>query len=253
MPRIISFVSPKGGCGATFVCAALQRTLTENSKKTMALDMCFDKCTLDYALGVQNEYVYTLADVIGGDITFSEAVSGQGGVFLRADYENEDFDFERAGEIIRKSDYDYVLVDLNSSSFETVQSVLDFSDMLVLVTDCTEVSVKLCDAFAQRYDFENTKIIINKIFPHYIQQGVHLNADEIVESLGYPLLGLVPWDIAAERLLKNGTEVIGNDKVFEKSFSNIAKRILGERQPAYDFCEFCKNDKMYKYLTKGRN
>lgn len=253
MPRIISFVSPKGGCGATFVCAALQRTLSENSKKVLVLDMCFDKCTSDYALGVQNDYVYTLADVLGGDITFDDAVAGCGGVFLRADYDSEDFDFEKAGEIIRNCDYDYVLIDLNSSSPEIVQNVLNFSDMLVLVTDCTEVSVKLCDAFAQRYDFENTKVIINKIFPHYIQKEIHMNADEITDALCYPLLGLVPLDITAQGLLKNGMENIGDHGVFGKCFSNIAKRILGKRQPAYDFSEFCKNDKLYKYLTKGRN
>ena len=80
-----------------------------------------------------------------------------------------------------------------------------------------------------------------------------MNVDEIIDTLCCPLLGLVPWDVTAQALLKDGMENIGNHGTFAKCFSNIAKRILGQRQPAYEFSEFCKNDKLYKYLTKGRN
>ena len=101
MPEIITFMSPKGGSGATFVCAGVWATLCEKSYKVLAFDACFEKGALDYALGFKSDYVYTMTDVADGNCSLKDAmVSFGSGSFLRADYENNFFETEAAFEIL---------------------------------------------------------------------------------------------------------------------------------------------------------
>lgn len=253
MPQIIAFTSPKGGCGATFVCVSVCRMLAEKSHTVLALDMCFDKCTLDFALGFQNEYVYTFSDVIRGDCSFSDAVCRGYGDFLRADYERDLFDYNRAAEILKNSSYEYVLIDVSSVYDEAPNKVAAFADKLVLVTDPAPVSARLCQSISERIgDICDICVVINKIVPYYIRDGIHLTVDEVLDSVGYPLLGLVPWDYAAEFVLANASETMDDYLSLKNPFSNIADRICGERVAACDMEAFFKDGRIYKYLTKGR-
>ena len=114
MPEIITFISPKGGSGASFCCAGVWSLLMEKGHKVLAVDGCFEKCALDYALGFKSDYVYTMTDVTDGSCTPDEAMCvSENGSFIRFDYENNFFEADKAFEILKKSDFDYILVDIN--------------------------------------------------------------------------------------------------------------------------------------------
>ena len=101
MPRIITFTAPKGGCGSTFVSASLCYMFVQKSQRVLALDMCFERCTLDSALGFQNDYVYTLKDVTDGECTLKEAVCSFDGVdFVRCGYEKDCPDYEKIADVL---------------------------------------------------------------------------------------------------------------------------------------------------------
>ena len=101
MPRTIAFASPKGGCGATFVCAGIWQLLSQKNKRVTAVDMCFESCSLDYVLSFQNDYIYTLSDVLDASVSLDEALCGKDAAFIRCDYEAEDFDFDKAFSAVK--------------------------------------------------------------------------------------------------------------------------------------------------------
>ena len=112
MPKTVCFSSPKGGCGATFVCGGVAFYLAKLGYRVLAVDMCFEKGTLDYILGFQNDYIYTLDDVADGVCTLEEAVVCQDNLsFIKYGYEFDSNTFEFPTEILENSDFDYVFLD----------------------------------------------------------------------------------------------------------------------------------------------
>jgi len=236
MPKIITFISPKGGSGATFCLSGIWRCLADNSIRVLGVDACFDKCALDSALDFKNDYIYTMSDVTEGNCTFEDAVSTfGGGSFVRLDYDVPSHGIGDAFEIIKKSDYDYVLVDLSDRSEAAVRDVLSFTDTLVCVTEPSQISAEFCAKFLQTADFDNSYILVNKIIPTYIKNKIHLTIDEISDETSCPLIGLVPWSPEAEILLKEGMKGNIEDRLLKDALSNTAERITGKTKPACDF------------------
>lgn len=235
MPKVVAFLSPKGGCGATFSCAGVWRALCDKSLKVICVDMCFEKGTLDYALGFQNDYVYTMSDVIEGICELDEAiVSKDYGSFLRCGYEKDGFCAKKVFDELKKSDFDYILLDLPSSDDKLTKDILKFADKLIYVTEPSLSSVKLCDVSARKYNFEESFVLVNKIIPSYIEKGVHLTIDEILDITAYPPIGLLPWSPKAEIAVRTGFRNKTDDKTLDEAFSNIAYRIMGESVRACD-------------------
>lgn len=254
MPRIIAFTSPKGGCGATFISSALWHTISRNSRKVLAVDMGFQGGTLDFGLGFQSDYIYTLSDVINGDCTLREATCGEDSGFIRADYEEDEFyDFDKALDILASSDYDYIIADVSPHSTRAVSKLAAVSDCFVLVTDCAPSSVRLTSGFAESLDGPDNKLVVaNKIVPNYIRDEIHLTIDEVLDTIGYPLLGLVPWYDRAEFITTGCLDKIDTSSVIDGVFSRIFKRLEGESASACDISEFFRTGSSYKYFMKGR-
>ena len=252
MPEIIAFVSPKGGAGSTFVCSSMWKTLTKKEYKVLALDMCFENCTLDLALGFQNDYVYTLFDVLCNSCTLDDAVCGEPSGFVRLDYESCSYDFPKLFEVIAHSSYDYVLIDIDSQCKNILSGVFDFCSKVVIVTDCTQASVKLCENFIGEFEFlKEPLVIVNKIMPYLIRDGIHLTIDEVLERLSCELLGLIPWSIHSEFILGTDSDISDYVALFNPLFS-IAERIEGGYVPACDIESLFKDERAFNYLMRGR-
>jgi len=252
MPRIIALASSKGGCGATFVCASLWKALLLTGVVSCAVDMCFEECSLDYALSFHNDYVYTLADVIDGNAEIEDALCGENGFFVRCAYEEQNFPYEKAFELIKGIDAKYVLIDFDHTNSRTRQAILDNADEIIVVTEPSGIAIKHAEKLCTDLAFENTRIVINKIIPYLIRDEIHLTADEVLDTLGCHLLGLVPWDFAAEEIFKNGADTLEEHKNILSCFLNMADRLCGNDVPANDIEAFFKDPRIHKYLTKGR-
>jgi hypothetical protein len=70
--------------------------------------------------------------------------------------------------------------------------------------------------------------------------------------VGYPLLGLVPWDCSSEFISAETFGTTNDFPAFKEAFSNIAHRLLGQKAPACDIEQFFKSGITHKYFTKGR-
>jgi septum site-determining protein MinD len=235
MAEIIAFVSPKGGCGSTFMCAGLWNSFANNSKKVLAVDFCFEKGTLDFNLGFQNDYIYTLSDCLDKSTEFSDVLVGypdKTACFVKAGYEYIPFNFKKLIKYFEG--FDYVLIDMPPID-DIASEIIPSADTVVCVTDLSEVSLKICDSFLSSYETDNCLLAINKVIPSYCAGGIHYTVDEAMDFLGIPLLGIVPWTPKAEIVLKQSFKYGIEDETADKAFNNMTKRLTGETVRA---CEF---------------
>ncbi len=251
MPQVIAFTSPKGGCGSTFVCSSLALSLSQGGMSVLAVDMCFERGTLDFALGFQNDYVYTLLDVSEGACSLSESAVTQGQLsFIRAGYEKNNADINTFMDILCGCQYDYVLIDIPGFDRDIGDSVFSFAKRLVIVTEPMEASCKMCDVYLSDIGFSDISLIVNKIIPSYVKTGVQMTVDEVLDTLCVPLLGLVPWCPTAD-VVMGGADI--KDTQLNTAFSNIALRIGGDRVPAMEIARVYDCFRLNRNLTKGRN
>ncbi len=251
MPEVIVFTAPKGGCGSTFVCSSLALSLSQSGMSVLAVDMCFERGTLDFALGFHNDYVYTLSDVSEGTCNLCETAVTQGQLsFVRAGYEKNNADIYAFKDILCSCHYDYVLIDIPGFDRDIRDKVLDFADRLVIVTKPMEDSCKMCDMYLSDIDFSDISLVVNKIIPSYVKTGVQMTVDEVLDTLCIPLLGLVPWCPTAD-VVMGDTDI--EDTQLNTAFSNIALRIGGERVPAMEIAKVYDCFRLNRNLTKGRN
>lgn len=235
MPEIIAFCSPKGGCGATFVCAGVWLALLRKGYRALAADLCGADGALDFALGCQNDSVYNIADVLDGACSLSDAAAvlkrGEEAGFLRADPEGTEQDFLHMKSLLDDSGYEYVLLDVAPENLPEVHTVCSKT---ILVTDCGEISVRMCERIFGLIG-GNVFVIINKIIPSFTENKILLTADEVIDGIGAAPIGLIPWSPAAVAASNRGIEISSEDKSLCAAFDNISLRICGERAAAIDF------------------
>lgn len=234
MQKFIAFVSPKGGCGATFSCAGVWNALAKEGYRVLAVDFGGRKSALDFALGFQNDSVYNVTDVIDGTCQINDALcvsnEFENAFFLRGDTLSDDLDFQKFKSKV--SGFDYVLLDF---SYMGDDENIALSDKIILVTDGTEVSARMCEAFSKNFDWDKLSVIVNKIIPSYIKNGFMPTVDEILSTIGAKPIGLIPWSPDVCVMSANADRNKLCDKYLLDAFSNIAMRICEKDVPAIDF------------------
>lgn len=248
MSQIIAFVSPKGGSGATFACAGLWYSFAQKGKKVLAVDLCGKRASLDFALGFQNDSVYDVSDVVKGECSLEDALcsyeANPDACFLRAG--TDEFDVSNLKSLLSDTTFEYILLDVanDERSFE----MLFGADINIIVTDCNEVSVRMCDEYASRLEWDKSYIIINKIIPSYIENKIMPTVDEIIDGVGIRPIGLLPWHPKGMALFGNSLDDVFSDKNLAKAFENISLRLQGDNAPAIDFNTYYECFK----IKKGR-
>jgi len=235
MSQFIAFVSPKGGSGATFACAGLWYSFAQKGKKVLAVDLCGKRASLDFALGFQNDSVYDVSDVVNGKCSLNEALCvskvNPDACFLRAGA--DEFDVSALKSLLLSSSFEYILFDVAND--ESILEILSCADINIIITDCNEVSVRMCDEYASRLEWDKSYVIINKIIPSYIENSIMPTVDEIVDGVGIRPIGLLPWHPNGVALFGKTLSDVFSDKNLARAFENISVRIQGDNAPAIDF------------------
>ena len=247
MGKIILIASGKGGTGKTTAAANIAAAISASDKLTLAVDMDIGLRNLDIALGLESSVVYDICDVIEGRCTLDEALIKDGtreNLYILSAPQTRrasDFDKDAFSELWQrlKERFDYCIIDCPAGISGGFEYALGGADAAVIIA-APEVSA-LRDAdrvisVMEDSGTEDIRLILNRVRPDLIHKGVMMNADDCVDMLGIPVLGIVPEDeelkIAA---LKSELVVSNNGSRAGEAFSNIAGRILGKEIPIIDF------------------
>lgn len=242
MLKVILVASGKGGTGKTSIAANVSSALSEKGHKILVIDADTGLRNLDIALGMSDIVVFTFADV-ALDIAKLEQAAAKHPILdnlylLTAPVSLPKLSESHIANIITQAEklgFEYIIIDGPAGLADEIKMFAAVSTQGIVVTMPDRASVRGAERIARILEQENImriRIVVNRVRPSLIRQGIMGNIDDIMDEIGLPLLGIVPED---ENVISYGTS--GKCLIKLKkggaatAFYNIAQRIDGVRLP----------------------
>ena len=151
---------------------------------------------------------------------------------MRADFSN----LPRLPEVLAtlRDKFDDVIVDCPAGRGETVRCLTQGAELALVVTTPDLAAVRDARRTMQMLARMNreARLVINRIRPSLIQQGDAPDVDDIIDSVGAQLLGLIPEDALVTPLQNAGVPVIFQPaSPAAAQIRDVARRLQGEHRP----------------------
>lgn len=243
MGESIVVTSGKGGVGKTTTTANIGTALAALGKKVVVIDGDTGLRNLDVLMGLENRIVYTIMDVLENKCRTKQALIKDKrfpNLCLLPTAQTRDKDDISADQMLKlitelKEDFDYVLIDCPAGIEQGFENAVIGADRAVVVVNPEITSVRDADRVIGKLDakgLEDHKVIINRLNPEMTQNGDMLDIPDILEVLSVELQGVVPDDKGVTVSTNKGEPIVLNkESMAGKAFTNIAKRITGEKVP----------------------
>ena len=238
---VIAVLSGKGGTGKTSVCAGLATALAGQGQKILCIDLDVGLRNLDIALGMSGEPVLSFTDVSEGDAVLEDAASHPrlpGLYLLTAPIGQQPEELDRAAfrQMIQQARrrFDYVLLDAPAGVGAGFRMAAENASIQILVTGPDPGALRDGARFGEILELmgkEDVRLVVNRVEPKlYTSMG--LTVDDVMDLVGYRLLGLVPEDhrvvlaAAGEKALLEYTT-----RGAAAALQRIALRLMGHSVP----------------------
>jgi septum site-determining protein MinD len=247
MTRIIVVTSGKGGVGKTTCTSNLGMALAQRGKKVVVVDADFGLRNLDLLLGLENRIVFTALDVLAGECKIEKALvkdKRQPNLAMLAAAQNrskESITPDQMKELVQglKGKCDFVIIDCPAGIEMGFQNAIAAAKEAIVVTTPEISAVRDADrvvGLLEANDIKNVKLLVNRLKAAMVQEDQMMSVQDVLDILAIPLLGVIPDD---ERVIVSANR--GEPLVLEQklslagiAFSNVARRILGEKVPFMD-------------------
>lgn len=249
--KVIVITSGKGGAGKTAVCACIASCLAEQGKKVLTVDMDAGLRNLDIILGIESE-IFDISDIFKDRCSFQKAVIkiNDNLDFLAASNEVDyKIDKEQMMRFINsvKKDYDFVLLDAPAGIGYGLEISCAAADLAMVISSSSLSSIidaKKTVAAVDKINVPQQTLIINRVRPSLIRRGKAYDIDKIIDTVGIPLIGIIPEDeyFAENNSIRNNFNE--KNSISKKAFLNIAGRLCGGNIPLYRFWTLKKYKKI---------
>ena len=243
MGKIIAVASGKGGTGKTTVVAAISSCLAVLGFRTLCIDFDAELRNLDLSLGMTDFTVIDYMDVVDGRKSLADACSEAPKIpnlfFLSAptsrDVKVDTYALRDMFNEIRSS-FDYCLIDSPSGIGQGFNLAHSNADMSIIVTTGEFASIRDAHRTAnavRELGIKNLRLLVNRVLPKNFKH-IRTTIDDVIDTVGVQLLGLIPEGIIIFRAMHEGTPLILYKKrVSAYDFLDAARRITGEDLPLH--------------------
>jgi septum site-determining protein MinD len=243
--KAITVASGKGGTGKTSFCANVAVALCAMGEKVLLIDADAGLRSLDLALGMSDQLLFTYGDVIEGRASLKEAAAAHPKIpslrVLTAPASPElPYTQEQITHLLRyaKQHFSFVLVDCAAGLGHDILWFAAASDSAIVVSTPDQASLRGAQVIAQALMSAGQRkalIAVNRLRPGLINKGDAATVDRAMDASGLSLLGAVPEDEAVI-VAGNRGEILPLYcySPAAQAYINIAKRLRGNRIPLLD-------------------
>ena len=245
MKRIIMFASGKGGVGKSSLSSALAYSMARRGLRTLLVDADFGLRSLDLMLGMQDSVLFELSDCLARRCSLSDALVSHphqpllkllvGGQQARP----KDFQVRDLAKMLKtlSPSFDIILVDGPAGLGRGIKLFLDIAKAWVLVATPDSVCLRAAEKTAQllmKDGGERPWLLLNRQDAKLMKKGELGQPEQLALSLDLPLLGAIPQNDEAYRLLLQGrTMAEAEGAELRQAIEAAADRLLGlEARPA---------------------
>jgi len=242
MGEVIVITSGKGGVGKTTSSANIGTGLAKQDKTVVMIDTDIGLRNLDVVLGLENRIVYNLVDVVEGNCRLKQALIKDRyypGLFLLPSAQTRDKTAVTPEQMVKlveemKPDYDYVILDCPAGIERGFQNAIAAADRAIIVTTPEVSAIRDADrilGLLEAGGIHRNHLLINRLRPELVKRGELMAAEDVVDLLGVPLIGVVPDDESVIITTNQGQSVMEGNSMAGKAYENIVRRIMGEEIP----------------------
>ena len=249
MSEVIVVTSGKGGVGKTTTTANIGTGLAKLGKKVVMIDTDTGLRNLDVVLGLENRIVYNLVDVVEGNCRIKQALITDKRcpkLYLLPTAQTRDKSAVTPEQMIKlldelKSDpegFDYIILDCPAGIEQGFQNAIAGADRALVVTTPEVSAIRDADriiGLLEANGFKQMDLIINRLRMDMVKRGDMMSADDVVDILAVPLIGIVPDDENVVIATNQGEPLVGSDTPAGKAYRNVVDRVLGKEIPFLDF------------------
>ena len=238
MAEVIAFLSGKGGTGKTSLCAGIATALALEGKQVLCIDCDVGLRNLDIALGLAELSAISFLEVCRGDYPLDRATAHPvypnlrfltAPVNCRADSIDR-FAFARMLDTARTK-FQYIFLDAPAGIDAGFQLAAGAADRVVLISNADPASIRDAGRSAEELARmgKPARLIVNRLNKKTFRT-LGLTVDDIMDSAGLPLLGIVPEDENIVFAAAFGRALLGyTTKGAARACRRIAKRLQGMR------------------------
>ena len=246
MSEVIVITSGKGGVGKTTTVANIGTGLAMLGKKVVVVDTDIGLRNLDVVLGLENRIVYNLVDVINGSCRLRQALikdKRHPDLCLLPSAQTKDKSAVSPEQMIKLPDdlreqFDYIILDCPAGIEQGFQNAIAGADRALVVTAPEVSAIRDADriiGLLEANGFKQMDLIINRLRMDMVRRGDMMSADDVVDILAVPLIGIVPDDENVVIATNQGEPLVGSDTPAGKAYRNVVDRVLGKEIPFLDF------------------
>lgn len=242
MGELIAVLSGKGGTGKTSVCAGIAAALAASNRRVLCIDCDVGLRNLDISLGLSDCASLSFLEVCRGDYPLTQATvhpQYPSLTFLTAPMNCaiDSIDTEAFGTLVfeARKVYDYILLDAPAGVDAGFRLTAAFADRCIIVTGPGPAAVRDAERTGQLLELmgkHNTRLIVNRVDKKMVS-AMEVTIDDVMDSAGLPLLGVIPEDINVTLAAAAGRPLLKYKPrcAAAKACRRIANRIQGLPEP----------------------
>lgn len=237
MGKAIVIASGKGGTGKTMFAANLGATLARQGHKVVLIDLDTGLRNLDLYLGLENNIVYDVNDVLTGVCRIKQALvkdkSFPGLFFMAASPQKPN------GEITPlhikvlcnklKEKFDYIIIDSPAGIDDGMVVASGGVDIGVIVVNPEYASLRNAEIVKRTLEEQgvsNIAYVVNKINLELIESGRAPSFEEVIKNIREKIVGIIKEDENIHISTNLGIPIVVMAETYiAKSFEAMADRI----------------------------
>jgi septum site-determining protein MinD len=241
MGAVTVITSGKGGVGKSTVSAGLGYSLARRGKRVLLVDGDAGLRSLDRILGVDEQLVFDISDIISGNCEPIRAIypCGQSaGLFLLPAPSREEkivspILMKRLVPILAQY-YDHVLIDCPAGIGKGFESAVAAADRALVVTTLDPVCLRDSDkvrGLLNRQGVAELRLVINRFnYNAFKKLNYFKDLDSVIDSAGIRLIAVIPEDVQIASAAANAVPY-PQKSAGTLALSRLAARLEGERVP----------------------